>query len=425
MPEELEQNNKKEAENKPTGTEPLSLLQLAQNPPAAESLSSRPAPLILAESSLRCHNPDFRNSSLKELSPEPFKLSRQAFEKTASLELPGNEALRSYLEKLFRPAPKEIDEKEALPKLIINGKEEKYPKSKRLDIVDQYNSKEVADPYQWLEKPKEADTKDWVKKQSELTEKYLAGIPERAELHKRLEQIYDYEQRFNMWRQGNKYYVWKQDGLKQQPELCVMDNLQGKAETILDPNKLSKDGHGIVRDLVISQDGRYARFNFADGGQDKARRVFYDLKAQKEIAGEPKSAKFNHETDTRRAELPDGSLRDYELSTEGNGSLTYRDSKSGERKTVLPETQNKLLEAQIIGNKILAHYLKNACSELKVFDLDGKVLKEIDLPIRGTVKSIKMNESEKSIFFNLSNFSNPNTIYSCDLESGKLETIFK
>ena len=343
-------------------------------------------------------------------------------------------SLFEKLKDLIGPQPPhELPDKEPLPKLIINGKEENYPRSKRFSYEDTYGDKKIADPYQWLEDRDSPDSKDWVKKQTELTERYLAGIPERQDLHKRLEQIYNYEQRFDMWKQGGKHYVWKQDGLKEQPELCVLDKFTDQPKTILDVNKLSKDGHGIVRDLRLSDDGKYAEFRFSDGGQDRTRDVVYDLVAQKEIDRLPVGVKTVEREKTASAEgssipnaiLSDGRKGEFQLSKKDapNSKLVFIDS-DGKQKDVLPESKDQLVETRIVGNKILAHYLNDACSQLKLFDMDGKFLKDVPLPGRGTVKSINGSPDDKEFFFTYSNFTTPNTVYRADAETGKTETQF-
>lgn len=346
--------------------------------------------------------------------------------------------MKSFFDKLkdlFAPkGPHEIPDNEPLPKLIINGKEENYPKSKKFSYEDTYGDKKIADPYQWLEDKSNPDTKDWVKKQTELTERYLAGIPEREQLHKRLEQVYNYESRFDMWKQGGKHYVWKQDGLKEQPELCVLDKFTDIPKTILDVNKLSKDGHGIVRDLSLSDDGKYAEFRFSDGGQDRTRNVIYDIVNQKEIDSLPDGVKTTAREKTASTEgtnipnalLADGSKGEYVLTNKGaqNFKLTFVDAKDGKEKDILPESKDQLIETRMVGGKILAHYLNDACSQLKLFDADGKFIRDVPLPGRGTVKSINGSPDDKEFFFTYSNFTTPHTVYRSDAETGKTEAQF-
>jgi prolyl oligopeptidase len=104
--------------------------------------------------------------------------------------------------------------------------------------------------------------------------------------------------------------------------------------------------------------------------------------------------------------------------------LVYHDAKTKKDVDVIPEGKDELLAAQIVGNKIVAHYLNDACSQLKVFDLDGKHLRDIELPGRGTVKAINGSASDKELLFTYTDFTTPSTPYRCNLETGKIEAQF-
>lgn len=327
---------------------------------------------------------------------------------------------------------KEIPDKGPLPKLQINGKEENYPESKKFSYEDTYGKTKVADPYQWLEKIDSKETKDWVQKQTDLTERYLAGIPQRAQLMQRLEKVFDYEQRSDLWKQGDKFYIWKHEGKKEQPELCVMNQLGDTPKTILDPNKLSYDGHGIVRSAQVSEDGKYVRFAYANCGQDKSRVVYYDVDTQKELWSKPKDAKFPEKEPTVRVDAHPAGLANLDNGTllmsnknAQNNKVVFVDAKTGDAKDLIPESKDLLLETKMVGGKILAHYLNDACSQLKLFDVDGKLIKNIDLPGRGSVKHINGSEKENDFFFTYSDFTTPNTVIRCEANSGKTHTEFQ
>ena len=65
-----------------------------------------------------------------------------------------------------------------------------YPQSKKVDTVDTYFGEQVADPYRWLENDTTSETADWVKAQNEVTFGYLASIPYRETVKKRLQEVY-------------------------------------------------------------------------------------------------------------------------------------------------------------------------------------------------------------------------------------------
>ncbi|MFN4256988.1 MAG: prolyl oligopeptidase family serine peptidase, partial [Saprospiraceae bacterium] len=86
--------------------------------------------------------------------------------------------------------------------------------------------------------------------------------------------------------------------------------------------------------------------------------------------------------------------------------------------TLIPENPDDVLRsASLCGGKIVCEYLHNAASALRVFSLDGALVKEIALPEIGTVGSISGKPSETQAFFSFQSFLRPTTIYSLDMNS--------
>jgi prolyl oligopeptidase len=67
-----------------------------------------------------------------------------------------------------------------------------YPATRAGDVVDDYFGRKVADPYRWLEDLDSADTAAWVAAQNKVTFGYLDSLPGRAEIRKRLTELWDY-----------------------------------------------------------------------------------------------------------------------------------------------------------------------------------------------------------------------------------------
>ncbi|MBK5109059.1 MAG: hypothetical protein JJE12_13050, partial [Anaerolineales bacterium] len=67
-----------------------------------------------------------------------------------------------------------------------------YPQTHKVDQVDNYHGKLVADPYRWLEDPNSAQTKEWIDNQNELTQKYLGDIPLKNSIKQRLTELWDF-----------------------------------------------------------------------------------------------------------------------------------------------------------------------------------------------------------------------------------------
>jgi prolyl oligopeptidase len=93
-------------------------------------------------------------------------------------------------------------------------------------------------------------------------------------------------------------------------------------------------------------------------------------------------------------------------------------------KTVLPESGQTLMSAHMINNQIVAEYLADARSVVKVVDLKGKAVREIALPGIGTVSGFGGKRGDSETFFSFTGFTTPTTIYRLDMKSGA-STVFR
>src|ERR687893_1494612 len=103
-----------------------------------------------------------------------------------------------------------------------------YPAAKKVEQVDDYHGTKVADPYRWLEDLDTADTKAWVEAQNRLTNAYLAEIPARKKIKERLTKLWNFERYGIPFREGNRYFYTKNDGLQNQYVLYTADLLTDK-----------------------------------------------------------------------------------------------------------------------------------------------------------------------------------------------------
>ena len=87
---------------------------------------------------------------------------------------------------------------------------------------------------------------------------------------------------------------------------------------------------------------------------------------------------------------------------------------------VIPETDN-VLTPVVAGKYILAHYMKDAISQVKQYDFEGKLIREIELPSIGTAAIDSADEEDKDIYFTFENYYTPLSIYKLHLESGETE----
>ncbi len=91
---------------------------------------------------------------------------------------------------------------------------------------------------------------------------------------------------------------------------------------------------------------------------------------------------------------------------------------------VVPETSDTLQYASITGDQLFAIYMHDAASLVKVFDLNGKFLRTVDLPGLGTVAGFLGARGHQETFFQFSGFTTPGEVYHYDLNSGK-STLFR
>jgi prolyl oligopeptidase len=87
-------------------------------------------------------------------------------------------------------------------------------------------------------------------------------------------------------------------------------------------------------------------------------------------------------------------------------------------KEIIPQTEAVLQGAALWGGKIFAQYEQNATSQLRLFDVDGKVISDIHLPALGTVFGSEGKWDRDEIFYGFLSFTVPPTVYRFDLKTG-------
>ncbi|WP_082455771.1 prolyl oligopeptidase family serine peptidase [Hymenobacter sp. AT01-02] len=167
-----------------------------------------------------------------------------------------------------------------------------YPQTKKVDTVTTYFGTKVADPYRWLENDQAADTKSWVQEENKVTQHYLAQIPFRETIRKRLETLWNYEKYGAPYKEGKYTYFTKNTGLQSQSVLYRQLG-NGAPEVFLDPNSFSKDGTTSLAGINFTKDGSLAAYQISEGGSDW-RKVIVMRAADKTIVGDTlKDVKFS------------------------------------------------------------------------------------------------------------------------------------
>jgi prolyl oligopeptidase len=168
-----------------------------------------------------------------------------------------------------------------------------YPAARKTEQTDTYHGVKVSDPYRWLEDDHSEETARWVKAENELTFSYLDKIPYRAQVMKRLEQLYNYPKYVQPFRRSKLYFFSKNDGLQNQNVFYVQDGLDGTPQLLLDPNKFSADGTSRLHALTVSKDAQYCAYAVSTGGADWEEAHVMEVGSRKALADDLKGLKFS------------------------------------------------------------------------------------------------------------------------------------
>ncbi len=395
-----------------------------------------------------------------------------------------------------------------------------YPKTRQQDLVDDYFGTMVKDPFRWLEDDNAEETLAWVKAQNKTTDGYLEKIPFRDNFKKRLGELWNYERYSAPFKEGDKYYFFKNDGLQNQSVLYVQDKLGGEAKIALDPNKFSSDGTTALGAISFNKAGNLMAYQVSEGGSDwqtikiknmdsgktlddkidwikfsgiawqgdgfyycrypepkegdelSARNEFHEVwyhkvgTAQSEDKriyfdkAQPTHGFFANVTNDERflvvqtwestsgnalafkdlkkggdefVDVVRGFKYDYNVIDNIGDNLLMRtndgapnqrlvlvptDNPSPENwKELLPESKDVLESVRLIGGKIVARYIHDASSLVKVYDLEGKFLGDVKLPGIGTVGGLSGKRDDNTAFYSFASFTRPTTIYKLDVNT--------
>lgn len=405
-----------------------------------------------------------------------------------------------------------------------------YPTPRKAEQFDDYHGTTVADPYRWLEDPDSEETQQWVKAQNEITFKFLQKIPLRETLKERLTKLWDYEKYSIPFKQGHRYFYYKNDGLQNQSVLYTLNSLDGEPRELLDPNKLSEDGTVALSGTAISEDGNLLAYGLSSSGSDWQEWKVRDIETGQDLNDHLQWIKFSgaswthdnqgffysrydepneatkledanyfqklyyHKLGTPQSEdiliyhrpdqkewgfaggvsedgkyliisvwlgtdpknlvfykdLTDPNSQVIELINEFEASYSFIDNEdtlfwfrtdlnaprgriiaiditkpSKENwQEIIPQTDEVLESIGLLNNQFVADYLKDARTQVKIFNLDGSFVREVELPGIGSAGGFGGKRYDTETFYSFTGFTSPATIYRYDMITGK-STLFR
>lgn len=400
-----------------------------------------------------------------------------------------------------------------------------YPSSPGENQVDDYHGTPVTDPYRWLENPDSPETKAWIEAQNKLTFDFLRQISERDRIKDRLTQLWDYEKYGIPFKQGDRYFYFKNNGLQNQSVLYTLPSLNSEPTVLLDPNKLSEDGTVALSGLAVSEDGKLMAYGLSTSGSDWQEWKVREVETSKDLTDHIKWVKFSgaswtkdgkgffysrydepteggkleavnyyqklyyHRLGTPQAEdvliyqrsdqkewgfsgdvTEDGKYlivsvwmgtsprnlifykdlstpaapvveliktfeADYSFIGNEGTQFWFRTDLEAPRSRVIaiditkperdrwqeiiPQASETLQSVGLLNNQFVAEYLKDARSQVRIFDLQGQPVREVELPGIGSVGGFNGKRTDTETFYSFTSFTTPTTIYRYNLVTGE------
>ncbi len=95
------------------------------------------------------------------------------------------------------------------------------------------------------------------------------------------------------------------------------------------------------------------------------------------------------------------------------------------REVVIPEKENLLESVQAAGGRLTAIYLEDAQNKVYQYTPDGTLVREVELPGIGTVDGFDGEKEDTRLYYSITTFTAPATIYAFDIESGQSTLYFR
>ena len=174
----------------------------------------------------------------------------------------------------------------------------------------------------------------------------------------------------------------------------------------------------------VTDDGAHLIISISIGTDDRYQIVYQDLR---DPGSEP-------------ATLIEGFEYDYTLIGSVGEELYFRTTNDAPRnrliaidprkpamenwREVVPMTDDVLDDATLVGGHVIAQYMQDAWSVVKVLDLDGSEIRSVDLPGIGTAVGFSGKFDDPETFFSYTSFNAPGAINRYDVATGDVQ-LFK
>jgi prolyl oligopeptidase len=176
----------------------------------------------------------------------------------------------------------------------------------------------------------------------------------------------------------------------------------------------------------VTDDERFLFLNLTDSKADGNKLLVRDLKDPKQAATWT-TLQTSYEFDTSVIGNVGGELLVYTNDHAPNFKVVRIDPKKPQLaswKTVIPEAKEKLEGISQAAGMLLATYLHDASSQVKVYTEDGAYKYDVELPAIGTAAGFGGRRTDKDLYYAFTSFTYPTTIYKYDPATNQ-STVFK
>jgi len=111
---------------------------------------------------------------------------------------------------------------------------------------------------------------------------------------------------------------------------------------------------------------------------------------------------------------PNGKIVNLELK---DGSFVWND--------VIAESENSIRSVNIVNNSFIVNYLIDTFSSIKIFDLSGNFVQDLELPKNGTIGGFGGEIDDIKTYFSVSNYVTPREIYEIKLDTLDVKLFWK
>lgn len=94
-------------------------------------------------------------------------------------------------------------------------------------------------------------------------------------------------------------------------------------------------------------------------------------------------------------------------------------------KEIIPEQKDVLQNVTLIGGKLIAEYMQDACNHAYAFDLTGKKLYEVQLPGLGALGGFSGNKDDNEAFYTYTSYIYPPTVFRFDADKNTSTVLYK